>query len=101
MTPEESYAYVSELQDEYNAHARDNRRWLIMEEPDGRYSIVDMSKDGIGPKIIKSDKRGVAARLLQLLDLGPVAPQDYPEEICVSDIEYKSADILPLNPTER
>lgn len=67
-----------------------------MEEADGKYSITDMTVDGIGPCILKPDKRGIAARLLQLLQLGPVAPQDYPEDICVGEIEYKSADILPL-----
>lgn len=96
MTAEEDYTYVSELQAEFNALCRDKRRWIIVEEPDGKYSVTDLMKDGIGPCILKPGKREAAARLLQLMALGPVAPQDWPEEICVGEIEYKSADILPL-----
>ena len=54
--------------------------------------------DGVAPPTVKPSKREVAARLLQLLNIGPVAPQDYAEEVCVGKFEYNSADILPLKP---
>jgi hypothetical protein len=96
MTPEENYADITAMQAEWNAKWRDKRRWIVVEEADGTYSIHEHMTDGVAPPCVKPNKREVAARLLQLLQIGPVAPQDWPEEVCVGEIEYKSADILPL-----
>lgn len=98
MTPEENYADITAMQADWNARWRDKRRWIIVEEGDGTYSIHEHMTDGVAPPTIKPGKREVAARFLQLLGIGPVAPQDYPEEVCIGEIEYKPADILELKP---
>lgn len=97
MTEDELYADISNMQDEWNKSWRDKRRWIIVEEEDGTYSIHEHMKDGVAPPITKPDARLVAARLLQCLGCGPVAPQCHPEEICVGHIDYKTADIVPFN----
>jgi hypothetical protein len=94
MTPEENYADITAMQADWNALWRDKRRWIIVEEGDGTYSIHEHMVDGVAPPTVKPNKREVAARLLQLLQIGPVAPQDYPEEVCVGVIDYASADVL-------
>jgi len=52
-------------------------RWL---GPDWQYGA------GVGPPHEYSTLRKVAARLLQLFDLGPVAPQTWPESTCIGEI---------------
>lgn len=94
MTKEENYAEITEIQAFWNAKWRDKRRWIIVEESDGTYSIHEHMIDGVAPPVIKPDKRAVASRLLQLLQIGPVAPQDYPEEFCIGEIDYASAAVL-------
>lgn len=96
MIEVENYEEITIMQAEWNKLWRDKRRWIIVEEDDGTYSIHEHMKDGVAPLCIKPDKRGIAARLLQLLHIGPVRPQDYPEEVCIGEIDYKSADILPF-----
>ena len=96
MTEEENYADISAMQAEWNKSWRDKRRWIIVEEGDGAYSIHEHIKDGVAPPITKPNKREVAARFLQCLGVGPVAPQSHPEEICCGVIEYKPADIVPI-----
>lgn len=97
MTPEENYIDITAMQAEWNIKWRDKRRWIIVEEGDGTYSIHEHMTDGVAPPTVKPNKREVAARLLQLLQVGPIAPQDFPEEVCIGKIEYKSADILQLS----
>lgn len=87
-------ADITEMQNHWYRLWRNKRRWIIVEEGDGTFSIHEHMIDGVAPPTVKPSKREVAARLLQLLGIGPVAPQDYPEEVCVGTIEYESADII-------
>lgn len=96
MTEEENYKDISDMQTDWNKSWRDKRRWIIVEEGDGAYSIHEHMIDGVAPPITKPNKREVAARFLQCLGCGPVAPQCHPEEISVGHIDYKSADIVPF-----
>lgn len=69
---------------------RDARRvWMIEETGDGRYVVRDWMPDGVSPSSEYPDKRKAAARLLQLLHVGPVAPQTWPESVCVGTITYE------------
>ncbi len=99
-TPEEYARRMIEdmdaMQAHWNAGWRHKRRWIIVEEGDGTYSIHEHSTDGVAPPTIKTNKREVAARLLQLLGIGPVAPQDYPESICIGEVTYKPAEVLNM-----
>lgn len=63
--------------------------WVIHETADGRFQVEHHSSDGPGssngvsPPTSYNTKRQAAARLLQLLACGPVAPQSWPEAICI------------------
>jgi hypothetical protein len=75
---------IDRIQAHWHANWRHKRRWTIVEEIDGTYSVHDHSSDGVGPPSSYPDKVLAAARVLQLLGLKePVTPQDYPERVCV------------------
>lgn len=93
---DDMYADITKMQEEHQRSWRDKERWIIIEEDDGTYSIHVHSKNGVAPMVTKPNKRSVAARLLQLLQIGPVAPQDYPEEICVTMLAHKSGEVIPF-----
>lgn len=97
MTYEEDYNDISVMQADWNRLWRDKKRWIIVEELDGTFSIHEHMKDGVAPPCYKQNKREAAARFLQCFGSGIVAPQTYPEEICAGVVEYKSADIIKLN----
>lgn len=81
------YNEISEMQATWNKSWRDKKRWIIVEEGDGTYSIHEHMIDGVSPPITKPNKRDVAARFLQCLGVGPVAPQHHPEKICCGVIK--------------
>lgn len=67
--------------------------WMIEETGEGftvrHWSAEgESSEDGVAPSSDYPDKRKAAARLLQLLKTGPVAPQTWPEEVCVGTVTY-------------
>ena len=59
------------------------RKFVLTEREDGSWSIEESDGSSVWPTTTKKTKREMAARLLQLLDLGPVAPQTEPERVCV------------------
>lgn len=99
-TPEdfarEEVEFMDKMQAEWNAMWRHKKRWIIVEEGDGTYSVHEHMTDGVAPPVTKPNKRDAAARLLQCMQLGPVAPQDYPESICVGEIGYAPAEVLEI-----
>lgn len=100
MTPEENYADITAMQADWQISWRDKERIIIVMESDGTFTIHQHTKDSVYCPTQKKTAREVASRLLQLLNVGPVAPQDWPEEICVGQLDYKSADILSLEVTK-
>lgn len=62
------------------------KRWIITEEPDG-FWVHCHTEDGVAPPTRYPTKRLAASRILQLLGVGPVAPQDHPEEVCIGHIK--------------
>jgi hypothetical protein len=100
-TPEDYKARMDAEMDEMQAYWptvwRHKHRWTIVDEGDGTFSVHEHTSDSICPPITKPNKRDAAARLLQCMGLGPVAPQDYPEEICVGEITNKPADVFQLS----
>lgn len=97
MTPEENYADITAMQAEWQTGWRDKERIIIVMEPDGTYTIHQHTKDSVYCPTPKKTAREVAARMLQLLKVGPTAPQDWPEEIGIGELTYKSADIIPIS----
>lgn len=69
--------------------------WVIHETADGHFQVEHHSSDGPGssngvsPPTSYNTKRQAAARLLQLLACGPVAPQTWPEAICIGSIHIE------------
>jgi hypothetical protein len=53
-------------------------------EEDGEWVVHQFSPTGVAPSSAYPSKRTAAARMLQLLHIGPVAPQSYPETAAVS-----------------
>jgi hypothetical protein len=61
-------------------------RYIIDKTPDG-WSIYHLdSKGNVWPTTVKRSAREVVSRLMQLLEIGPVAPQTFPEEVCIGSI---------------
>lgn len=77
--------HIVRLQDEHHERLRKVRRWVIAEQPDG-YEVHEWSEDGVAPPSRHATKRLAAARILQLLGTGPVAPQTDPEEVCITEV---------------
>lgn len=61
--------------------------WAIIDLPNGMYGVYSHNDQSVGPVIEYNTRRQAAARLLQLMELGPVAPQTWPESICVGHAE--------------
>ena len=59
------------------------RTVTIHEYPDGSWVIKEFKNGSIYPDTLKPNARAMIARLSQLLDIGPVAPQTEPERICI------------------
>jgi hypothetical protein len=57
------------------------RTFLIREEPDGSWMIHYAAGENIYPVTVKNSAREMIARIMQLLDVGPVAPQIGPERV--------------------
>jgi hypothetical protein len=62
-------------------------RYSLTEQDDGSWLIEQESGSGsTWPAITKPTKRAAIARLMQLVDIGPVAPQLEPESVCIGSI---------------
>lgn len=57
------------------------RQFVLAEYHDNTWTIREFKNASIFPLITKTTAKEMVARLLQLLDLGPVAPQTEPERI--------------------
>lgn len=58
----------------------------MTELDDGSWTIDESTSDGsVYPQTMKNSARDAAARLLQLMDVGPVAPQTIAERIAVEE----------------
>ena len=89
MTPDEKIAEIK--QETFDVFRGSRRVWIIEERgsefivhnwlgPDAQYGA------GVGPPHSYPTLRKAAARLLQILGTGPVAPQTWPESVCVGEV---------------
>lgn len=53
----------------------------ILTEIDGKWTIEEMIIESVYPTTVKDSAREMIARLMQLVGIGPVAPQIEPENI--------------------
>jgi hypothetical protein len=63
--------------------------WAIVDLPNGQFQTYMQSHDGVAPPSEYPTLRKAAARLLQLLATGPVAPQTWPEDVCVGHVQTR------------
>lgn len=78
-------AELTRCKDEQAARLRDKRVIAIV-ETDGKFVVEQWSDDSVWPTHDYPTKQKAAARVLQLLGIGPVAPQTWPEETCLGSI---------------
>lgn len=61
-------------------------RTIMIVNIDGVYEVHMHTPDGIAPPSSYPTKQRAASRVLQLLNIGPVAPQTWPEEVLIGSI---------------
>lgn len=59
----------------------------IIEMPNGEFQVYSQDGDGVAPPSEYSTMRKAVARLLQLAHTGAVAPQTWPESVCIGHVE--------------
>lgn len=80
------------FQVEWLAQHRTQPRFIIVEEAAG-WSVHQHTTDGVAPSSSYPTKERAAARVLQLLGLtNPVTPQNWPETVCVGEINGEPID---------
>jgi hypothetical protein len=88
-TPDEE---IAEIKIETFESFKDSRRIWIIEERGADFIIHTWTGSdwihgsGVGPSISYPTLRRAASRLLQLLGVGPVAPQTWPEAIGIGSV---------------
>lgn len=89
MTPEEG---ISKIKYDTFEMFRDSSRVWIIEERGAEFIVHDWmgpqyrNGAGVAPAHGYPTLRKAAARLLQLLGTGPVAPQTWPEQVCIGSV---------------
>lgn len=93
MTFEEETAKIKA---EQFAVFKDSPHVWIIEERAADFIIHSWAPGGVGPTSSYPTLRKAASRLLQLLNIGPVAPQTWPEEVYIQlqDIKDQHNDFL-------
>ena len=61
-------------------------KYTITETSDG-FIIEEQCGENISPQTHKATAREVIARLMQIMNVGPVGPQIFPEEVCIGYVE--------------
>ncbi len=95
MTPDEE---IARIKVETFARLATARRVWIIEENGADFTVHQWSGNdaqfgaGVAPPSSYLNLRKAAARLLQLLHLGPIAPQTWPEEIGIGTVSMEPND---------
>lgn len=89
MTHDEANPEVEQFKRDYFATFAPRQMWAIIDLPNGKYGVYWHSAGSVGPLSEYNTKRQAAARLLQMLECGPVAPQTWPEDICVGTVKLR------------
>jgi hypothetical protein len=95
MTPEQSIYEIK--RETFHRLGASRRVWMIEEH--GADFVVHTWHGlgwthgaGVGPTSSYPTLRLAAARLLQLLGTGPVAPQTWPEDVCIGEVTMTPTD---------
>lgn len=88
MSPEEQ---IAEIKREHFARFQNSHQVWFIEEVGGEFVVQQWHGDrwkhgaGVAPSSSYPTLRKAAARLLQLMGTGPVAPQTWPESVCIGE----------------
>ena len=77
---------IAEIAEDNRSAWAGKRLWAIVEEAEG-WAVHQHSLDGVSPSTLYPTKRAAIARLMQLLSIGPVAPQMHAETACIGNVE--------------
>ena len=98
MSPEETIAEIK--QETFDIFKGSPHVWIIEER--GAEFIVHtwsgpghINGSGVGPPSSYPTLRKAAARFLQMLGVGAVAPQTWPENVCIGSIDCEPPETLP------
>ena len=69
------------------------RDGIAIIETGGGWEVHQWGSGGIWPVTTYRTKRLAGARALQLLGIGPVAPQSHPEIACIGTVQLEPADL--------
>ncbi len=95
MTPEET---IAEIKREHFDRFKNSRQVWFIEEHGADFTVHTWHGGdwqhgaGVGPATSYPTLRKAAARFLQMLGTGPVAPQTWPEDICVGSVTTREAE---------
>ena len=67
----------------------------IIEMPSGEFEVYNQTADGVAPPSDYPSMRKAVARLLQLAGTGAVAPQTWPESVCIGHVALRDDSTEP------
>lgn len=82
-------AEIESIRQENFARIAKAHKTLMIVEVGGQFEVHEHTPTGIAPTSIYPTKHKAAARVLQLLGIGPVAPQTWPEQVCIGNISIE------------
>lgn len=86
------YDKAMEIRREYHEQWLRQKVWAISENDDGTFRVHRHNDGGVAPPHDYPTLRKAAARMLQLLEVGAVAPQTWPERTCIGYVETAKED---------
>ena len=95
MTPDET---ITEIKRETFETFKDSPRVWIIEESGAEfivhswYGAAPAHGAGVGPPSSYPTLRKAASRFLQMLGTGAVAPQTWPESVCIGSVDCEAPD---------
>lgn len=70
----------------------EGKNLVAIVEDGGLFQVHQHSAEGVAPMSGYLTARQAVARVLQLFKLGPVAPQTWPEEVCISSVSLEEQE---------
>jgi len=81
---------LEEIKDNNYEFFRNSPIIVIQEMSDGTFTLHRWSKESVFPTHEYKTAREAVSRILQLLSIGPVAPQIRTEETCIGEVHVES-----------
>lgn len=82
---------LKRCKDEQAERLRD-KRVIAIAEVNGEFVVERWSSDSVWPTMEYPTRQKAAARVLQLLGIGPVSPQTWPERHCIGSVSLEEGE---------